>query len=275
MISRPHFNSFLVSKKENKLNFVSFQNYESRNESTFKSIQEADKLYNFKDFDWILINTDDRDYGNRYQNLKMFSYSTSNENYDHVCPDFVFDCWKEVQIDEYEKVVDQICQLSDTKPLTDLLGWRGALTHPSRFNLLKFTDKSIYDIEEIVWNRSDPKKLTCVNYVSLTDSVKNWRYLIDVEGNGYSARVKFFLFSKRVLFLQSRPYKEWYYQDLKPWTHFVPIRHDLSDLDEKLQIIKNDPKLEEEICNNAFDFAQKNLKKTNALDRWKFIIEQL
>lgn len=275
MIDRPNFSSFLVSKRDNKLNFVDLHECESRNKSTFKCIEQADNIYNFKDFDWIIINTSDKDLGNSYHNLKLFSFSSLNGNYDHVCPDFLFDCWKEVQIDDYEKVVEQICQINDEKPTTNFLGWRGALTHHNRYNLLKLTDKNLYDVEEIVWDRSNPDKLTCVNYVSLIDSVKKWRYLIDVEGHGYSARVKIFLFSKRLLFLQDRPYKEWYYQDLKPWIHFVPLKPDLSDLNENFEIVRNDPNLEKQIYNNAFDFAQKNLKKSNAFERWKHIIENL
>ena len=27
-----------------------------------------------------------------------------------------------------------------------------------------------------------------------------------------------------------RNYRQWYYDDLKPWTHFVPVKADLSDL---------------------------------------------
>lgn len=274
-IQFPHFNSLLVTKRDGQLGFKGLQNYETRNESTAKCIAEADRIYNFKDFDWFLVNTDDKDLGNNYQGLKMFSYSTGNDDYSHVCPDWTFDNWSQVQIGDYEETVQQISMIGQLRPMTDLMGWRGAMTHPNRHHLLRFTDKSKYDIEEIQWDRSDPGKLTCTNYVSLIDTVKKWRYLIDVEGNGFSARVKPFLFSKRVLFLQDRPYKEWYYPDLKPWVHYVPVKWDLSDLDENLDKIRNDTQLEDEIRFNAHEFAQNNLRREHALKRWNDLIQTL
>lgn len=274
-IQYPHFNSLLVCKKDGQIGFKGLQNYETRNESTAKCIAEADRIYKFKDFDWFLVNTDDRDYGNNYQGLRMFSYSTGGDNYGHVCPDWTFDSWTQVQIGDYEETTQQMSMIGQLTPMTNQMGWRGAMTHPNRQHLLRFTDKSKYDIEEIRWDRSDPGKLTCINYVSLIDTVKRWRYLIDVEGNGFSARVKPFLFSKRVLFLQDRPFKEWYYTDLKPWVHYVPLKWDLSDLDENLDKIRSNTDLEDEIRFNAHDFAQNNLKREHALKRWRDLIETL
>lgn len=274
-ITIPHFNALLVTKQNGQLGFKSLQNYETRNESTAKVIAEADRIYNFKNFDWFMVNTDDKDFGGDYQGLRMFSYSTGTDNYDHVCPDWTFDSWTQVQIGDYEETTQHMAGLGALTPLSNVVGWRGAMTHPNRHHLMRFTDRDRYDIEEIRWDRSDPSKLTCVNYVSLLDTVKKWRYLIDVEGNGFSARVKPFLFSKRVLFLQDRPYKEWYYPKLKAWEHYVPLKSDLSDLDENLDKIRNDPALEEHIRFSANDFAQNNLRRQHALERWRYLIETL
>jgi hypothetical protein len=274
-ILHPNFNALLVAKKNGKLEFQSLKNYETRNESTAKIISRADQLYNFKNFDWILINTDDKDIGKEYQGLKVFAYSTGSQDYSHVCPDWTFDSWVQVQIDDYEQISEEMAVLGDLPPSSNLMGWRGAITHPNRSRLLRYTDKNKYDIEEIRWNRRNPNKLTGTNYVSIPDTVKKWRYLIDVEGNGFSTRVKLFLFSKRVLFLQERPYKEWYYSKLQPWVHYVPLNRDLSDLDHHFDIIKKDSKLEDEIRNNAFDFARNNLKIEHALKRWSDLINAL
>lgn len=274
-IIRPRFNSLLVTKKNGKLEFQSLKNYETRNESTAKIISRADQLYNFKNFKWILINTGDKDVGNEYRGLKVFSYSTGSQNFSHVCPDWIFDSWRQVQIGDYDQTSKEMADLGDLPPSSNLMGWRGAITHPNRRRLLNFTDRNKYDFEEIQWNRENPNKLTCANYVSLPDAVKKWRYFIDIEGNGYSGRVKLFLFSKRVLFLQERPYKEWYYPKIKPWVHYVPLKRDLSDLNYHFDIIKKDIKLEDEIRKNAFDFAWNNLKIEHALKRWSYLINAL
>lgn len=269
------FNALAFRKVNGKLEFVSCRNYETRNESTARLISTADYLYGFKDFDWVMVNTDDRDHGDSFHGLKLLSYCTATNSYNHVVPDFLFDNWPQTQFYDYNESVNELGQNGDIPAETNLLGWRGAMTHPNRRHLLKFTDKSKYDIEEIVWDRTNPDKLVCHNFVSMTDAPKKWRYLIDVEGNGWSARVKVFLFSKRVLFLQDRPYKEWWYEKLSPWAHYVPVNSDLSDLEHNLNIIRNDPVLEDEIRFNAFEFANKNLRRINAVTRWGEVLNAL
>ena len=32
-------------------------------------------------------------------------------------------------------------------------------------------------------------------------------------------------------------FRQWYYDELKPWQHFVPVRADLSDLREKIELV--------------------------------------
>lgn len=274
-IDPPEFNALLVAKVNGRLYFHGLLNYETRNESTAKLIAQADARYGFKDFDWVIVNTGDRDIGKAHAGLRVLSYSASGDDYSHVCPDWTFDSWTQVQIGDYDETAAEISEAGDSAPTTDLLGWRGAITHPNRYHLLRFTDRGRFDVEEIQWDRSDPNNLTCTNYVSLVEGVRKWRYLIDVEGNGFSARVKPFLFSKRVLFLQERPFKEWYYPKLIPWEHYVPVNWDLSDLDEKLDVVRSSPRLEDEIRMGAHDFAQKNLKRRNALERWRDVVESL
>lgn len=272
-LPRTGFNSLFVCKRNGQLLFRSMQNYETRNESTAKQIQLADYLYNFEDFDWVLINTDDMSVGNTYENFKIFSYSTQTDDYSHVCPDFIMDAWPQVQIYDYQNEIRNISLVGDSPPSTNLLGWRGAMSHPNRHHLLRYTDSRFYDIEEIEWDRQNPEKLTCLNYVSLPESVRRWRYLIDVEGRGYSARVKLLLFSKRVLFLQDRPHKEWFYPNMIPWTHYVPVKRDLSDLEEHLRLIRNDVKLEDEIRMQAYQFAINNLQRKHVVERWKTLFK--
>jgi len=271
----PPFLCLLVRKKDGVMEFKSVINYETRNESTARQINNADKLYNFKDFDWIIINTDDRDVGNTYNGLKVFSYSTFTDDYSHVCPDFLMDSWPQVQIGNYQKQIENIILLSDLKPTTNLLGWRGAITHPNRKKLLQFNNKKLFDIEEIVWDRSNPNKLTSKNYMSISDSVKKWRYFIDVEGNGWSGRIKYFLFSKRLLFVQDRPWKEWYYPKFVPWKHYIPVSSDLSDLEDMLKFVKKDKVLEDKIRNEAFNFAMNNLQYKHCLERWKVLLDEV
>ena len=57
------------------------------------------------------------------------------------------------------------------------------------------------------------------------------RAIVDVDGNANSWDGLFWkLLSNSVVLKVSSPHAQWYYGRLKPWKHFIPVRHDLSDL---------------------------------------------
>ncbi len=272
-IQRPHFSSFIFWKDEQGLKWIDLHQCETRNSSAFRMIQLADEKYNFPFIHPTIVNTSDRKVGDSHSGLRMLSFSTDNDDYTNVCPDFIFNHWTEVQIDDYEDTRKNLESLGEVEPETNMLGWRGANTNHNRSHLVKHDDKKNFDVEFIVWDRTNPERLTCTNYVSMEDHVRKWRYLIDVEGNGWSARLKLFFFSKRVVFIQDRPHKEWYFPKLIPWVHYVPVKRDMSDLYDNLEQLKQNPDLEKQIRNNAFEFALNNLTREKALERWKEILE--
>ena len=62
-----------------------------------------------------------------------------------------------------------------------------------------------------------------------------FKYQIDVDGNANS----WSLFNKLLMgccvLKIASPWSQWYYGELKPWTHYVPVAEDLSDLLDKLE----------------------------------------
>ena len=81
-----------------------------------------------------------------------------------------------------------------------------------------------------------------------------------------------FMFSKRLVFLQDRPYKCYLFLYAKPWVHYVPVKRDLSDLEAKIDIILKNPYLETMIIQNAYELAHQVLTKDYAL---KIIAENI
>lgn len=61
-----------------------------------------------------------------------------------------------------------------------------------------------------------------------------YRYLIDIDGNtnswGFLPKLAI---GSCILKVQSKC-RQWYYKDLRPWEHYIPIRADLSDLEDKV-----------------------------------------
>jgi hypothetical protein len=274
--AHPEFQNWegLAIKKHNgEIFYRNYSGYETRNESTLKLIYESIQEYGVNDFDWVMINTGDysQDHINNGQvtdingqNFLCFSYSTQSKKHYLTIPDFVFDHWKQTGLDDYESTRNQLKRFDVQKPESDLLGWRGANTNKSREKLVSLDDKLNFDCEFISWDRSNPEKLTAVNFLSFQEQINKWRFLIDMEGVGYSGRLKLFLASPRAVFIQERPHEEYFFDKLIPWVHYIPVQNDLSDLNEKVEMLKSDTQLEQEIIQNQQNFSQLYLTRDYA-----------
>ncbi|KAF8625394.1 hypothetical protein AX15_005400 [Amanita polypyramis BW_CC] len=60
-----------------------------------------------------------------------------------------------------------------------------------------------------------------------------YKYIVDVDGNGWSSRFKRLITSNSLIF-KLTIYPEWYLDRIEPWVHYVPIQIDLSDLYDTL-----------------------------------------
>ena len=61
-----------------------------------------------------------------------------------------------------------------------------------------------------------------------------YKYMLDIDGevNAWSG-LWWKLFSNSVVFKVDSHYEQWYYNELKEWIHYIPVKGDLSDLEEK------------------------------------------
>ncbi len=263
--------SFILSKKNKKLLFNDKGGYESRNNSTFWCINQADLIYKWKDFDNIIINTGDK-------GGPQLCYVNNSNIYNKIIPDFTFHCWKEVGINDYTEETEKIDKAGLQKYKINKVGWVGNIkTNIDRKKLLEIGNKNneLFEIIPICWSKSDNIKLNCSNYLSLSDLVKNYSILIDVTGSGYSGRVKLLLFSHRPLLLVDRAYKEYFYEYLKEWEHYIPVKKDLSDLIEKTQWCIDNYNKALEIAENAYKFSKKYLTREACYEQWNKVITNL
>lgn len=283
-----YFEGFAVTKVNGTLYYKPFATFETRNPSTFQLIFRGLNRYPCPDFDWVIVNTSDRDdfdwmlaqtdglgrvRASDGRRFPLFSTCYSDHRLAWSGPDFAYDHWRQTGLDDYEETCVRVAQAGD--PLTNMLGWRGATTHPARANLVALDDKQAFDCEFIHWDRTNPNKLQASNFLSFEEQVARWRFLIDVEGNGYSARLKLLLRCPRVVFIQERRYKEDFFPHLVPWLHYVPVRNDFSDLKQNLLRLLSDPALERMILDAAREFSNAYLTREAAERRWAYRFKQL
>ena len=140
----------------------------------------------------------------------------------------------------------------------DIVFWRGASTGYKqegllwsdlpRFQLCKLAADSqvadIYDvgISNIVQIGRSSEIAEIERSGLLRSRVKttefiNYKFAIDIDGNSNSWPGLFtkMLMGNTILKVDSsNRYSQWYYDSLVAWTHYVPVRSDLADLDEKV-----------------------------------------
>lgn len=257
----------IVSKINGILNFQNIDEHQSRNKSTIWCIKEADKIYNWKDFDDISIYTGDIGDGH------ILAYTKSNYDYINMVPDFWFDCWVEAEINDYNEQIRLIDKAGKIKPEINKAGWIGVVhdTVECRKKLFQIgnENKEICDITNMKWNGQH-------KIVSLQELVQTYSILIDVEGYGYSGRLKSLLWSHRPVLLVDRPYKEYFFEHLQPWVHYIPVKRDLTDLIEKVIWCLNNYDESIIIAENAYNFSKQYLTREACFAQWnKVILNQI
>lgn len=259
----PDYESFTVEKTNKSLKFISNGGFQTRNSSTIWCIEQADAIYLWPDFKKIKIVTNDG-----YCKDSEFSYSTEKkDDFSNTVPDFNFCKWPEASIPDYETVTKEISDAGLNPFQIDKVGWIGSLkTNQVRVYL--------HDLGKIF-----PQDLDIMTteqpYISLPDLVKRYSILIDVEGYGYSGRLKYLLFSRRPLLIVERPHKEWFFEHLTPWVHYIPVQRDLSDLIVRVKWVKENYSRALNIAKSAAEFAKHNCTREAAFKQWDKIISNL
>lgn len=201
--------------------------------------------------------------------------SNSNTNKIEMVPDFCFLNWKESGMTDYDEVCSTLLKRSEEEPKYNTLFWIGnTKTHPTRKTLCALSEQDprieAYGMD---WKYNDGRAIPS-RFISLEDHTE-YKYLIDVQGRGYSGRTKVLMFSGRPLFIADRRWKEFWYQDLVPFVHYIPVKEDLSDLIEKLDWAEANPESAKAIAINAQNYAKAHLTRKAALKKYTEIILQL
>ena len=255
----------LVVKKENGiLEFFDCGSYENRNESTIQIISLANSIYKWKDFSPILVQTDDIYNPVKFEGIDLYCSYSKKDTFQNLIPDFTFGFWPYAQINDYRETVSEIQNAGQNPPLIMKVGWIGQLMVNTRKELMKYGETYPY-----IFDIFDSKKSPFINMIDL---ISKYAFLIDVEGEGYSARLKLFLWSNRPLIIVDRPDKEYFFEYLVPWEHYVPVKRDLSDLLENtVWLLQNSDKAKR-IAENATAFAMKYLTREAACKQWNAVI---
>ena len=92
------------------------------------------------------------------------------------------------------------------------------------------------------------------------------KYIVHIEGHVVAYRLSLELSMGVTILLVDSEFKLWYSQLLEPWKHYVPVKHDLSDLIDKIKWCLSHDSECERMAHESLAFYNKYLCKEGIMD---------
>lgn len=140
------------------------------------------------------------------------------------------------------------------KDKIDLLVWRGAAHQPHRkFFIKKFYNHLLCDVGCV--HRKSEGKPWHKDYMSISEQLE-YKFILSIEGNDVATNLKWIMASNSLCFMVKPKFETWFMEGLLiPGYHYVELKSDYSDIEEKIDYYLKNPDKAEEIINNANEYV--------------------
>ncbi|CAD7092462.1 unnamed protein product [Hermetia illucens] len=101
-----------------------------------------------------------------------------------------------------------------------------------------------------------------------------YKYLFNFRGVAASFRFKHLFLCNSLVFHVGNEWKEFFYDSLKPWVHYVPLKSypTIKELRQVLEFFKEHDELAREIAERGYKFIQKQLKMKDVECYWERLL---
>ncbi len=140
----------------------------------------------------------------------------------------------------------------------NMIVWRGGTTQEHRKEVVKkFYDNKLCDIGQFA---RKPKGLPWQKgFLSIKEQLK-YKFILSIEGNDVATNLKWILSSNSLCFMVKPTCETWFMEGaLVGGKHFVEIKNDYTDLEEKVLYYINHPDEAQNIINNAHKHVKRFL----------------
>ncbi len=148
------------------------------------------------------------------------------------------------------------------KKKKDFLVWRGFVykNHDTRVRFFeKFHNHPICNIGQINDSGLDP---SWIKEKMSIDEHLTYKFILSIEGNDVATNLKWIMSSNSVAVMPTPRHETWFMEGtLIPDYHYLHIKDDFSDLEEKLNIYSKQPEKLEEISRNANEYVRQFFDK--------------
>ncbi|MEZ9231557.1 glycosyl transferase family 90 [Vibrio amylolyticus] len=149
------------------------------------------------------------------------------------------------------RFVNDKLKYSDKK---DMAVFRGAVTQPHRIRFMqKMFEHPLMDAGQS--NSSDEHPEWQKPFMSVDEQLQ-YKFLICLEGNDVASNLKWAMSSNSVVITPKMKFETWFMEGtLKAGVHYIEVKDDWSDFDEKMQYYLAHPEEAAKIIKNAHDYV--------------------
>ncbi|KAK1343922.1 hypothetical protein QTO34_014478 [Cnephaeus nilssonii] len=109
--------------------------------------------------------------------------------------------------------------------------------------------------------------------VHLVDHCK-YKYLFNFRGVAASFRFKHLFLCGSLVFHVGDEWLEFFYPQLKPWVHYIPVKTDLSNVQELLHFVKANDDIAQEIAERGSHFIMNHLRMDDITCYWENLLTE-
>ncbi|XP_044298410.1 protein O-glucosyltransferase 1 isoform X2 [Varanus komodoensis] len=109
--------------------------------------------------------------------------------------------------------------------------------------------------------------------IPLVDHCK-YKYLFNFRGVAASFRFKHLFLCGSLVFHVGEDWQEFFYPQLKPWVHYIPIKSDLSDVRELLAFVRENDDIAQEIAERGRQFIMDHLRMEDISCYWHRLLTE-
>lgn len=112
-------------------------------------------------------------------------------------------------------------------------------------------------------------------HLTWEEQQQRYRATLVLDGNTVADRLPFLLFTMTAIIKQESPLREAWYDLLRPYVHYIPVRHDLADLEGQIEWALANASRLQQIARNAAQLAMRHLSRRGQLCHWLAVMRKL
>lgn len=135
------------------------------------------------------------------------------------------------------------------------LVWRGKTNEPERAEFLRhFHASPVCDVGDSY--KKNKGSTYAKPFMSIAEQLR-YKYVLSIEGHDVATNTKWIMASNSLCFMRKPRFETWFMEGaLIPDVHYVQLKDDYSDLEDKVAFYNDHPKLAKEVAINANRYVE-------------------